>query len=156
MPIRLLFLLLTTLLLLPLARRSSSTLLRPRLKLHGGVLHFPIRIRHTLQLTSIQTPSNTIEFQIQSIGLQLCTVANEMENVDAVLRIHAGADVAETPGPDEFVAADYYVFGLDGLDWGGVWGDEEGGVSFSLLFFFYFFLWLRGGGVKNLRVMPWR
>lgn len=50
-----------------------------------------------------------------------------MENVDAVLRIYAGSDVAETPGPDEFVAADYYVFGLDGLDWGGVWGDGKRG-----------------------------
>lgn len=59
----------------------------------------------------------------------MSTVANEMENVDAVLRIYAGSDVAETPGPDEFVAADYYVFGVDGLDWGGVWGDEKGGVS---------------------------
>lgn len=52
-----------------------------------------------------------------------------MENVDAVLRIYAGSDVAETPGPDEFVAADYYVFGLDGLDWGGVWGDGKGGLA---------------------------
>lgn len=52
--------------------------------------------------------------------------------------------MAETPGPDEFVAADYYVFGLDGLDWGGVWGGEKGGVSFSLLLFFFFLVvWKR-------------
>lgn len=80
-----------------------------------------------------------------------------MENVDAVLRIYAGSDVAETPGPDEFVAADYYVFGLDGLDWGGVWGDEKGVVSFCFAFILFFGWFGRGRGrVNNLRVMPWR
>lgn len=80
-----------------------------------------------------------------------------MENVDAVLRIYAGSDVAETPGPDEFVAADDYVFGLDGLDWGGVWGDGKGGVSFCFAFILFFGGGLEeGGGEKNLRVMPWR
>lgn len=85
--------------------------------------------------------------------MQLSSVANEMENVDAVLRIYAGSDVAETPGPDEFVAADYYVFGLDGLDWGGVWGDGKGGVSWR-------FSMLCTGEEEedglSLRVMPWR
>lgn len=73
-----------------------------------------------------------------------------MENVDAVLRIYAGSDVAETPGPDEFVAADYYVFGLDGLDWGGVWGDEEGVVSFCFAFILFLVVWKGEGESQEL------
>ena len=67
-------------------------------------------------ITGVETPSNTVELQVDLVNL---AGAGDAEEVEALYFVFTGADALEVPVPQQLGAASNQdLDGIDALDWG--------------------------------------